>query len=181
MSGERSGDSGTGQAPEQQARPAARSVKVEVIRPPNKLKQKVTGTPELDRQTLAKIEQRVARLRADYPSWAIKDIEKAEQAIASLHPDNGDASDTLREIYQVSHEIRGQGGSFGYDLMTRFGHSLCRLTDDRDSVNQQAIDVLRAHVNAMRAVITNKVTDEADPVGREIAENLEKLVERFEG
>ena len=75
--------------------------------------------------------------------------------------------------------MRGQGTSFDYPLMTRICESLCRFTDELEQVDQKALDLVRTHIEAMRAVITHKVTGEKNELAEQIASGLEIASEKW--
>ena len=60
-----------------------------------------------------------------YLEWVVEDLKKIEQAFSALESASGDKKEEMNGVFQVSHDIKGQGGSFGYDLMTAIGNELC--------------------------------------------------------
>ena len=62
-----------------------------------------------------------------YLEWVVEDLKKIEQAISALESASGDKKEEMNGVFQVSRDIKGQGGSFGYDLMTAIGNELCRF------------------------------------------------------
>ena len=51
-------------------------------------------------------------------------MDAAYKALAAA---TGDRKAEAEQVFQIAHDIKGQGGSFGYDLMTLIANELCRL------------------------------------------------------
>ena len=74
--------------------------------------------------------------------------------------------------------MRGQGGTFGYPLITIFGKMLFDVTGDGCVQDDSAVEIVKAHIDAMRAVIREKVAGDGGQVGRELLKSLEVAIER---
>ena len=70
-------------------------------------------------------EAAVAALADSFLEWIGEDIGRAKEALAAGQEKPGDNQPELRAIFEVVHNVKGQGGSFGYDLLTKIGGSLC--------------------------------------------------------
>jgi len=91
--------------------------KLEIINPPNALKQKVgTGGPgAVDLEALERAEQVIAGMTDSYLEWVVEDLKKIEAAYNALASASGDGREEMQAVFQVAHDIKGQGGSFGYE------------------------------------------------------------------
>jgi len=56
---------------------------------------------------------------------------------------------------------------------------MCRYIQELDDPESLKGDVIRAHADAMRAIIKNKVKGDGGVVGTELVTSLEKLVDRM--
>ncbi len=63
--------------------------------------------------------------------------------------------------------------------MTRICDSLCRFTEDLKLLDQKAMDLVRTHIEAMRAVIAHKVTGEDNELAQQIASGLDIASEKW--
>ena len=105
--------------------------KLEIINPPNALKQKV-GTGDagaVDMEALERAEQVIFGMTGSYLNWVAEDLQKIDTAYVVLKAADGDRKAELNGVFQVAHDIKGQGGSFGYDLITAIGNELCRFIE----------------------------------------------------
>src|SRR5215470_16107418 len=81
--------------------------------------------------TLKRAEAAVADLAKDYAAWALADVAKARKALARANDDPAKRAQQVEALFRVAHDLKGQGASFGFALVTKIGQSLCTLTRDR--------------------------------------------------
>ncbi len=150
-----------------------------MIRPPNKLSNKVTigGPGAVDEAALERAEQVITELSDSYVDWAREDLAKIQKAYEELKSGSGD--DPLDAVFQISHDIKGQGGSFDYALMTIIGDMLCRYIESLGGeVTPKSIEVIELHINALHAVISQELKGEGGPIGNQLLSGLELVVKK---
>lgn len=130
---------------------------------------------EAERRTfdaaVANAQAAVAGLSDKYIGWVNDDLKRLDAAIARIGASHDPVA--LQAVYDVSHDIKGQGSTFGYGLVTEIAHRLCRYTDEatrRHKVDRAVID---AHVTALRTVVDNRIQGSAGELGAEILRALE--------
>ncbi|MCG8650029.1 MAG: Hpt domain-containing protein, partial [Pirellulales bacterium] len=105
----------------------------------------------LDPEALERAYAAVRRLRQIYvQEWAPAALDDLEQAIDLARASRSDRRTYLAVIYRLAHDLRGQGGTFGLDVLSEIGASLCMYTKDRDDATDSEIDVLAVHLGAAR-------------------------------
>lgn len=126
--------------------------------------------------TVASAQAAVAGLSDKYVGWVNDDLKRLDTAIAAIT--DGRNAGALREVYGVAHDIKGQGSTFGYHLVTDIGLLLCRYTER--AIELQKVDraVIDAHVEALRTVVDNRIQGPADDLGREILDALKSAAEK---
>ena len=75
------------------------------------------------------------------------------------------------------HDLRGDGENFGYPLVARIASSMNHYLDSAPAGERARndIDVVRAHVDALRSVMTNKIKGENGEISVLIASGLEAI------
>ena len=157
-------------------------VKPQVITPPAKLKEKVVagGPGAVTPEVLEKAEAAISELTGNYLEWVEEDLGKIQEAYEALKPGVGAADNgALDRVFQVSHDIKGQGGSFGYGLMTALGDRLCRLIEGMDQVGENEIEVIKLHIDTMRLVIAKRIQGDGGTMGRKLIEGLDQVVAKL--
>lgn len=153
--------------------------KSSIVTPPNLIKHKVQGRGGPSQEMLAKAESAISEMSDDYPNWAIEDVNQLGKLVEQTELGVGNGKQIMGEAFKLAHDMRGQGGSFGYPLMTRIAGSFCRFVENLEEIDQGAVDICAAHVKSMRAVLQNKVKGNGGPIGAQIGDGLEAAVKKY--
>ncbi|MBT7512512.1 MAG: Hpt domain-containing protein [Rhodospirillaceae bacterium] len=113
-----------------------------------------------------------------YLDWVQEDLGKIDAAFVALKAATGDRAQEVDDVFQVSHDMKGQGGSFGYDLITAIGNQLCRMIEKVDTVGDAEVNAIEVHIGAMKLVIAQKMTGNGGQAGDQIMLGLEKVMEK---
>ena len=131
---------------------------------------------------LARAEAAIAHLAKDYAGWALADVTKGRAALDAALGDPANRATHIEALFRVGHDLKGQGSSFGYPLVTKLGHSLCALTRDRDRDYQAPeLDLAKSHLDAIHLVLSKEVKGEGGKVGAELVAKLERRVAELLG
>lgn len=130
--------------------------------------------PESLAAAMLRAEDAVAELAADYTVWAIGDVKRAEDAFALAKSEPEKRHFHLDTLYSAAHDMKGQGGSFGYPLVTKIGQSLCRYLHSGE-MDEASFPVIQAHLGALRLIIEKSIKGEGGPVGAKLVAKLESL------
>lgn len=155
----------------------------QIINPPNTLQGKVSkgGAGAVDLAALERAEQVIANLSDDYLLWAQDDLKRLEETLRALKENPGGGKDKIHEIFQISHDMKGQGGSFNYPLMTAVGDRLCRLVEKWEKVGKREIEMIALHVDAMKLIIAQHMEGDGGAEGQKMLNGLTLMVNKFSG
>jgi chemotaxis protein histidine kinase CheA len=133
-------------------------------------------------KALARAEAAVASLAQDYASWALADVAKARAALAAAIDDPAGRAPYIEALFRVGHDLKGQGSSFGYPLVTKIGHSLCALTRDRArQYESKHLELAKSHLDVIDLILTKGIKGEGGKVGTELVAKLEQRVSELLG
>jgi chemotaxis protein histidine kinase CheA len=157
--------------------------KLEIITPPNTLKSKVTvgGPGAVDLEALQRAEQIISSMADDYLKWAEGDLDKIGAAYQDLVRGKGERQAALDEVFRIAHDMKGQGGSFGYDLMTAIGNELCRAIEKmgRGAKPDLENEVVRIHIDSMKMVIAQRIRGDGGKQGAALMAGINKVCEKL--
>ncbi len=150
---------------------------VQIIKPPNTLMKAKTGRGRVtpDTQAIERAEAAIKTIGDDFATWAQSDLDELDKALAAARKNPDQQEDYITEIFRRAMELKGQGGSFGYDLISQVGDSLKKFTDSRSEANPRDVEIIAAHVDAMRVVMVEDIKGDGGDVGRAIVDSLYKL------
>ncbi len=150
-----------------------------MIRPPDNLKRKVIagGPGAVAPDVLEKAEAAITGLTGNYLQWVEDDLTRIQEAYETLAAASGaETKAALDKVFLIAHDMKGQGGSFGYDLITIVGNQLCRLIEKMDEIGRSEMEVIRLHVETMKLVITKDMRGDGGPQGAQLLKGLEQVV-----
>jgi hypothetical protein len=148
-----------------------------MIPPPNALKLKVGGgrLGAIDPAAIAKAEAALKSLANNFSQWLADEITKLEAARQQVRA-QGVSIETMENLYLRAHDLKGLGTTYGYQLITRIAGSLCRLIDDKEKRASAPLDLVDAHIDAIKAAVRDDIKTDDHPVGRVLVEELERRV-----
>jgi len=149
----------------------------QMIPPPNALKLKVGGgrLGAIDPAAIAKAEAALKSLANNFTQWLADEITKLEAARQQVRT-QGVSIETMENLYLRAHDLKGLGTTYGYQLITRIAGSLCRLIDDKEKRALAPLDLVDAHIDAIKAAVRDDIKTDDHPVGRVLVEELERRV-----
>jgi len=154
----------------------------EFIYPSNNLKNKVGPiTPGIDEAALARAEQAIAGMADNYLEWAAADIDKLAGAYDELRAsDETNKAERLDALFNVAHDIKGQGGSFGFPLITAVANQLCRFLENTPSeaFGNPQMDVVNVHINALRLILQQKMKGDGGKAGENLLSGLAAVIDK---
>lgn len=132
-------------------------------------------------RVLARAQAAVAELAKSYSTWAMADLDRCRDLLGEARADAGLCEAKLGELYGIAHNIKGQGTSFGYPLMTQIGQSLCTFTrpaHDRAGrdFGERDLGVVQSHLDAMRLILMKEIRGDGGDTGRKLTQRLEAMV-----
>ncbi|MBP5858960.1 response regulator [Marivibrio halodurans] len=161
------------------------SKKIWYFRLPRSLRAKLaTGTPgpdepAFDPAVLEAAEAKIQSMEGDYSDWVAETLEHLTQEQNRAIEDMENASVHVSEIRRIAHELRGQGGIFGYPLMTQFGKSLYEHTGEDMEITPSLLDLIKAHIDLIKVVTKEKIKGDGGETGKELLTSLSEAKSKF--
>ena len=154
------------------------------FRLPNALKDKAgggfSGPAEVPQDLLLEAEEQMERGADDFSVWAL-DYVKELSSLCKLALDDETGMERAKifgDINLLALELRGQGGTFGYPLITTFGKMLYDTTLGGCREDDNAVEIVKSHVDAMGAVLREKIDGDGGEIGRALLASLELAIEK---
>ena len=152
----------------------------------NRLREKTAGLAPgnagISPEALEKAEQALSKMSEDYPDWVSSLIVKLQEQHGRCVDSPELRNDCFGAINHIAHDMKGQGGTFGYPLITNFADTLYGFTTTRsdDVISDRQIELVKSHLDAMRAVIRGRVAGDGGEIGKKLTLSLNKAIEAFE-
>ena len=161
-------------------------VKVRFYRLKNKLKEKTTGLGsdagveiEFDEELMAQAQEALNDMSEDYPDWVMTVIDELFEVHRRCVDDDINRKGYFERINAIAHDMKGQGGTFGYQLITDFAEGLYNFTSTGAGLTDNHVEIIKAHLDAMRIVIRERIEGGGGEIGNELKKGLEMSVKKF--
>jgi len=113
----------------------------------------------------------IDRLSVEYRARAQSDLERLYVEM-DLARNDDDRQAHLQNIRAVLHDMRGQGGTFGLPLITQIAKSLGTYLKSDEAAENPSFEIAQAHIDAIRHVLAENVSDRSSDRGRQILDEL---------
>lgn len=154
---------------------------------PNSLKERVAGglsganvKGELPMDLIEQAEQELERAALDFTKWALEYLAKLSDLCTEALLEPGRRSAHFGEIHTLALELRGQGGTFGYPLITTIGKMLYDSTIEGCREDDKAVEIAKCHIDSMRAVIREKVAGDGGKIGQQLIKGLRMSIQKID-
>ena len=149
----------------------------QMIQPTNALRLKVGGgrLGAIDPAAIAKAEAALKSLASNFTQWLADEITKLEAARQQVKS-QGATPENMENLYLRAHDLKGLGTTYGYQLITRIAGSLCRMIDEKEKRATTSLELVDAHIDAIKAAVRDDIKSDDHPVGSVLVVDLERRV-----
>lgn len=153
---------------------------IEIFTPPNALKAKVGGSlSPMDKGAVAKADAALSKLSDEFQNWIEDELRRLEEAWATFSSASTKV-EAVTNVHAIAHDLKGLAKTYEYPLVGRMAASLCRLTNDEVDRQKSPENLIRAHIDGVRAAIKGHIKTEEHPVGLALVTEMETQVSDFE-
>lgn len=146
-----------------------------VIERPNDLKKKIPTRGGIDpERAFAQADKIIKNMSSEYLEKLGEDVQKLEKLGENYQASRSD--EDLDELFRLVHNMRGQGATFGYPLITDIGRSFCRYVKERPETRAIKPALIDQHVAAMRVVYKQSIQGAGDEVSQAVVDALNEVV-----
>ena len=161
----------------------ANEPEVQFFPPSNRLKSKVKVVAPgagFDMSAIERAEQALDKLSIRFEGWIIEEVDRLHCARDDVDA-HGYSGDYASELFRAAHDLKGQGMTFGYPLVTYVAGSLCKLLETLDAAETTTapIDLIDHHVDAIRAIVRDQIKDNTHNTASELASSLSAATNEF--
>jgi hypothetical protein len=131
----------------------------------------------INAETIRRAEEAVGKLADQYRDWVRGDIEKLREFIMSARTGGDARAAAYAEIRKIAHDLRGQGTTFGFPLVTRMAQSISEILK-HGSMDDTSDAILSAHIDALAEIVEGNVAGTGGAPGARIVATVETAIGR---
>ena len=152
----------------------------QMFQTPNTLRMKVGGGRfgAIDPAAIAKAEAALKSLSGNFEQWLNDELTKLEAARQQVRA-QGMTAENMESLYLRAHDLKGLGATYGFPLVTRIAGLLCRLIDDKSKRLEAPMQLVDAHIDAIKAAARDDIKSEDHPVGKVLVQELEGRIREY--
>lgn len=144
------------------------------INAPQAMRARVAGSA-LNDAAVAKAEEAMKSLSANFDQWLLEEIDKLGQARMAVHRD-GLTKVNAEALFLRAHELKTLGATYNFPLVTTLAASLCTLINSDSKRARAPLLLIDSHIQAIKAVVRDGVRDANHPIGLALTTELAKQV-----
>jgi len=156
---------------------SAENPEIRFYKIPNLLKEKVIEKSQAalsqELSALAAAEADFKEFGEDYADWAKSQVAALNEQYNACLKEGADYRRIFMKINELANDLRGQGATFGYPLVSDFSRSLCAITHSVVTFNKTRFDLIKTHLDSIDLVIRQRLEGDGGPMGKEIAKSLD--------
>jgi len=150
----------------------------QIIHVPNTLRAKTGPGERVDPARIRAAEKAIEEMAGEFRTWALEDVAELRDILTGCVEGKHEIAGKREKIYDISHNVKGQGSTFGYTLLTSIADNLCNFVDSQHVLLLDHVPALLAHTEALHAILRFDVKGSDDPTGQEIVRSLHKLIQK---
>jgi HPt (histidine-containing phosphotransfer) domain-containing protein len=152
----------------------------EVITPPARLRKAIVEAVDDGDDPVARAELALAALGGEFATWMTAEYHRLD-AIRQSVRETGLAESSLRELFRVAHDIKGEALTFGFPAIAPIAASLCRLLEQAPGRNRIPLVLIEQHIDAIGAALREHGTAGYEEVASALTTRLRNVTEGFLG
>ena len=135
----------------------------------------IVDAPSLE-DFLSEADEIVEEMEEIFPAKARADLTKMQELVEAVGSD-GAGADEVTRIREIAHDLKGMGGSFGYQLVTEICGSLnkylIKLGEAEVFPNAK---IIKAHLAATDTILTENIKGDGGESGGKVVGRLQDIV-----
>lgn len=134
----------------------------------------------MDNASLERARAAIDKLKSAYlQDWAPATLDELERRLQLARSIPDTVRENLEAAFRLAHDMKGQGATFGFVLISDVGGSLCEMTHERISATDRDICAMLAHVEAARAILNHRLEDPESDMAVAVMANLKSSLTEY--
>jgi len=141
---------------------------------------KKTGPGVVTKKIIEEAQEIINEKAEEFPQWAREDMRTIEAKLhrlqASIKDNKDDVADIKAELFNHYYVLRGQGGTFNFDLVTTGCALSCQLLDSIPKLRLSDIQSLHVILDGIKLILRQPELRENAPVCAALSQGFSDVV-----
>lgn len=153
---------------------------VKFFDPPKDLRRKIGPDAGFDLQAVLNAQRELDSFAEDFVDWTTSALGRLKREVqTAIQASESERKIIFERINLLSHELRGQGGIFGYPVITTVSTSLFELTLHNLDRSDECVELIKNHAMTLNAVLREEARGDGGMIGRELVKELSRASLKF--
>lgn len=156
---------------------------VRIVAPDFALKRKIGMDVDvkaiLNQDNMDSAQKIIDSYQSDFLIWVEKDITALMQALRYTEQNLSKSVPYITKIKKAAFAIKSQAGTFGFELASAIARSLELYCEKDFNYEEDQVVVLRKHIEALRVIISQRITGDGGNMGAELMAAITHLKEKY--
>jgi len=116
----------------------------------------------------------LANMGEEYAQDACKDASRLLELVQKIQQTEEDEAwnAVMEEIFSLAHNFKGQGQTFGYDLITTIGNALCEVSRSVNQPTREDVPRVMQLCAALHTILDQRLTGDGGDIGARLCAEL---------
>lgn len=150
----------------------------DTAKPGGSLKDKVVVTGSgsgIDMAAVQRAEKALEQLSVEFDGWLEEEVVRL-LGIRDQIKRSGLNDENFDDFFRAAHDLKGEGETFGYPLISNLSNQLCRLLELTEDKTQIPMTLIDNHVDAIQIVLRDKIKDGQHQTTCAVIDRLSEVV-----
>ncbi len=119
----------------------------------------------------------LSELAGEYEKWVRGDLKHLMEVFEKAKSLNGNQRVQViqSELFPIAHDVKGQGATFDYDLITQVADHLCRYIEKKSSYGPKELDDIELHIVILNKIIDAHLTGDGGESGLKLLSQIKDI------
>ncbi|MGN1063253.1 MAG: hypothetical protein ACI4QM_02905 [Alphaproteobacteria bacterium] len=110
-----------------------------------------------------------------YPDWALSDVANLKRLLNDARSLTGTVRERLirEDLYRTAHDMKGQGATFGYPLITDVAAHLCAYIKKATCFEWLQLSDIQKDITDLEHILSHKLSGDGGETGLSIRQRLQ--------
>jgi chemotaxis protein histidine kinase CheA len=116
----------------------------------------------------------IANMSQKYTEWTTNDVLKLKKLFEQIQNSSKKEQDELilGDFYRTAHDIKGQGATFDYPLMSDLGAHICTVIKSTNTFQKTHLTIFKQDIDDMSLVLEKQLSGDGGVIGKQISNRL---------
>ncbi len=116
-------------------------------------------------------------LSKEYEKWSAADLDRLTEAYDQASCVSSEKREQLirEDVFRAAHDMKGQGATFNYTLITDIANHLCRYIERQTDFQEKQLNEIGLHITFMREILEKKLTGDGGERGIQMWQIIQEL------